>query len=98
MKRLIVLLVITPILLFVYLTPCFAEEEDIKEQAFNAKVARIKARQRALARKNGTEGEESGCGGVNVGNVQSDTRVGDVNNVVVVEGDIINIAKNCKKD
>lgn len=75
-----------------------AGEQDINAQKFSAKVARVKAKQRAMARKNGTEGEPSGCGGVDIGNVSSESRTGNVDNVVVVEGDIINIANNCKKD
>jgi len=79
--------------------PSFAEgEQDINAQDFSAKIARVKAKQRALARKNGTEGEPSGCGGVDVGNVKSESRTGNVDNIVVVQGDIINIASNCKKN
>ena len=98
MKKIAGLIVIPLFLQFGIATSSSAGEQDISSQKFNAKVARIKAKQRALARQAGTEGEPSGCGGVNVGNVESDSKSGNIDNIVVIQGDVINIATNCKKE
>lgn len=78
----------------------WGDDGDFMEDDSNAKVQRYTAKQRALeaamtpeereqARKNRED-----CGSVDVGNVQGGGR--NVDNVVVIKGDVINVNNRCK--
>ena len=92
----------------------FAGEKTAETNASNnersAKVARAKATSRAKAKKEGKSKSSYGggdkivtdqdCGGVDIGNVSTGGgRVtGNVNNEVIITGDVINISKGgCKR-
>lgn len=68
----------------------------------NAKIARIKAKQRAIARKNGTDSRTAGrstdgCGNVSIGNVVNEKGAQATREVmVVITGDVISTGNKCK--
>jgi hypothetical protein len=76
-----------------------AGEEGLEDDA-NAKLARVKAKQRAFG--SGSDfgsgsGSNAECGSLNVGNVDNrgrNSRLREV--IVVVEGDVINANNNCR--
>lgn len=78
--------------------------EEYLEDDNNAKLARIKAKQRVWeAMDGGDEGSGSGagggeCGSLNIGNVQNNGVGGRPREViVVVTGDVINANNNCRR-
>jgi len=91
--------------------PSLSEDKDIwtdddSEASFyedesNAKLQRHMAKSRAFEagmteeeREQNRSTDTSTCGGVNVGNVNGPER-GDVENIVIVRGDIINANNRC---
>jgi hypothetical protein len=81
----------------------FAEDKDDKDVNVvnKAKVARLKAKQRALARQNGTNGDPAnsadGCGNINIGNVVNERGAKGAREInVVIDGDVISANNNCK--
>lgn len=93
------LLLLTAALSLIAIAPPSFSDED---EAMNAKIARLKARQRALVKQAGEEGADAGdkpaCADVSIGNIENDSSVrGNTENVVVVTGDVIAISgRNCK--
>jgi hypothetical protein len=98
MKKLI--LIAAVLSLTVIAPPSFSDEDP----AMNAKIARLKAKQRALVKAAGEEGNNAGekpaCADVSIGNIENDSSVrGNTENVVVVTGDVIAISgRNCKAE
>lgn len=80
----------------------WGEDGDFMEDDSNAKVQRYIAKQRALEanmtdeeREQAAQNRNASCGSVNVGNVAG-SGGGDVENVVVIKGDVINANNRCK--
>lgn len=96
MKKMIVALSISSLMIIA--SPSLFAGDLGSDDKMNAKVARIKAKQRAQARADGTEGEEGECADVNIGNVENNrgARV-TKENIVVITGDVINVDNKCKK-
>jgi archaellum component FlaF (FlaF/FlaG flagellin family) len=97
----IAICIVISLILMVSIPTITLAGEDGVNTVNRAKVARIKAKQRALARKNGTSGSAAnsadGCGNINIGNVVNEKgSTGAREITVVIDGDVISTNNNCK--
>jgi hypothetical protein len=99
MKTLLAVMIIFGV--FMIQSPVVTAGDPSVNPKMNAKIARIKAKQRALARKNGTEGgagrNSDGCGNIAIGNVTNEKGAQATRDLtVVVTGDVISTGNKCK--
>ena len=77
----------------------WGEDGDFMEDDSNAKVAKHTAKQRAreanMSKEERAKARENnaGCGSVDIGNVKGG---GNVDNVVIIKGDVINANNKCR--
>jgi hypothetical protein len=89
-------------LLFTVPTVGVAGEAAFKDET-NAKIARIKAKQKRMERSNRAQGIDPGrgdsskCGSVEIGNINNERGATSPKEVtVIVTGDVINTDNNCR--
>lgn len=95
------LFIILPLVASVLATFAHAGDIDMDDET-NAKLARLKARERAMAQASGQAGAQGQngigeCGSLNVGNVINEKGVKAPREVtVVISGDVINMGNKCR--